>query len=207
MTIRKLTDPAFKKYGIVLEDYDFGDFIQVLKETPLPETGIVYVASDPKLEAHPIFTELRDRTFGGMPIQLGYCDGRNRKLNCLEYHKGSEVSAIVDDTIILLGIVSDIEDGQYDTAKVEAFFVPAGTAIELYATTLHYAPCCAEAGKGFKVAICLPAGTNGDYPVKAGTAGEDRFLRICNKWLIVHPESDEAKAGAYVGLVGENITL
>ena len=41
------------------------------------------------------------------------------------------------------------------------FFVPAGTAFEMYETTLHYAPCGVD-GKGFKDVIILPKGTNAD---------------------------------------------
>lgn len=28
-----------------------------------------------------------------------------------------------------------------------------------------------------------------------------------NKWLLAHPESQEAKNGAYIGLTGKNIDL
>ena len=28
-----------------------------------------------------------------------------------------------------------------------------------------------------------------------------------NKWLLAHPESDEAKGGAHIGLKGENIDI
>ena len=36
---------------------------------------------------------------------------------------------------------------------------------------------------------------------------EDRMLWARNKWLLAHPESDEAESGAYIGLTGENIDL
>ena len=36
---------------------------------------------------------------------------------------------------------------------------------------------------------------------------EDKLLWARNKWLIAHPDASEAKQGAYVGLVGENITI
>ena len=50
------------------------------------------------------------------------------------------------DLILLLGWQADVEeDYTYDTSKVEAFLLPKGVAVELYATTLHYAP--ATAGK------------------------------------------------------------
>jgi hypothetical protein len=36
---------------------------------------------------------------------------------------------------------------------------------------------------------------------------EDVLLWARNKWLIAHAESDEARQGAFVGLVGENIDI
>ena len=53
--------------------------------------------------------------------------------------------------ILLLGWLPDVTDEfTYDTAKIEAFKVPAGTVVEMYETTLHYAPCNAADG-GFKL--------------------------------------------------------
>lgn len=63
-------------------------------------------------------------------------------MNALEYHRSSELDIAQTDLILLLGMQQDIENGDiYDTSKVEAFLVPAGTGVELYATTLRYAPC------------------------------------------------------------------
>lgn len=208
MTIYNVTSERFQRYGQVLEGYDFGSFVEVLKEhTPVPEAGTVYEPSSPELEAHPDFEELKVRAYGGMPIQLGFCNGYNRTLNGLEYHKGSEVCIMAYDTILLLGILSDIRDGHYDTKNVEAFLVPAGMGVELYATTLHYAPCSAEPTQCFQAAICLPKGTNVGMPETGAKSAEDKMLRATNKWLIVHEESGDAREGAYIGLIGENITL
>ena len=73
--------------------------------------------------------------------------GDNHKLNGLEYHRSSEINIAVTDMILLLGSQQDVgTDFTYDTSKVEAFYVPAGTVVEMYATTLHYAPCTAQPG-------------------------------------------------------------
>ena len=45
------------------------------------------------------------------------------------------------------------EDFTYDTSKVEAFLVPAGTAVEIYATTLHYAPFPSVYGQALREAV------------------------------------------------------
>lgn len=72
----------------------------------------------------------------------------------------------------------DIEDGDiYDTAKVEAFFVPAGTGVELYATTLHYAPCTAQEG-GFRCVVVLPKGTNEELHLKQRKREKTDFLQL-----------------------------
>ena len=89
-------------------------------------------------------------------------------------------------------------------SKIEAFLVPAGTTIEVYATTLHYAPCTAAEG-GFRCVVILPAGTNTELTFPAGKSGEDRLITAKNKWLIAHEEA--GIDGAFCGLRGENITL
>ena len=42
MKIQKVTDPAFRKYGQVLEGYDFTGLIKEMKHTPVPE-DVIYV--------------------------------------------------------------------------------------------------------------------------------------------------------------------
>ncbi len=87
------------------------------------------------------------------------------------------------------------------------FRVPAGTLVEVYATTLHYAPFSAWGGDVFGVVIVLPGGTNGPKPDIVLLNKEDETLWACNKWLLAHPESDEAKQGAKVLLTGANIDI
>ena len=79
--------------------------------------------------------------------------------------------------------------------------------IEVFATTLHYAPCHCDPDKGFRVLVALPWLTNTDRPVFANRTKEDELLTARNKWLLPHPDSDEAKGGAKVGLTGENIDI
>lgn len=101
----------------------------------------------------------------------------------------------------------EIENGQLHTDKVKVFHVPAGTAVELYATTLHYAPCSPDAVSGFQVSIILPRGTNTEKPEIQHSSVEDRLLWAKNKWLLAHPDAPEARDGAYIGLTGENLCL
>ncbi len=204
MQILKVTDPAFRKYGRIVE----GDFTQLLEKleetTPCPE-DVIYVASDPVLEALPVFKELEEKVYGEMPIQIGYCNGHNQKLNALEYHRDSEINIMADDAILILGLRADVTDEMtYETAKCEAFLVPKGTAVEVFATSLHYAP-CHTTDKGFRVIIVLPRGTNTDLKAEH-EGGEDGNLTAVNKWLIGHPEGGLAE-GSPMGLIGENLCV
>ena len=205
MEIKKITDPSFRRYGRVIQGIDFGDLVEAIKkETPLPE-GVAYEPSSAALEATTAAKELQKKTYGELPIEVGYCNGHNYKLNAIEYHRSSEINVAATDAVLIVGMQQDItDDFTYDTSLMEAFLVPAGTAVEIYATTLHYAPCSADDG-GFKVGIVLPAGTN--YPLKEQHEGwEDALITAQNKWLIGHAEGG-LDAGAHIGLIGKNLDI
>ena len=159
MHIYSVYDAAFKPYGKVLDGFDTAELLAAMEMIPQPESGTAYRPGIESLEACAVFEDLRDRAFGGMPIQLGMCWGHNTKLNCLEYHRDSEVNIGSSDFILLLARQEEIEDGVLDTAKVKAFRVPKGIAVEVYATTLHYAPCEVPEEDGFRAAVVLPKGT------------------------------------------------
>ena len=204
MKIQSVFDAAFAPYGKVIKGLDVAALEAAMEKTPCPDGATVYVASDPALEALPIYQEMTDQIYGGMPIQIGYCNGDNHVMNCLEYHRDSEINLACTDLILLLGKEGDIdfEKYEYDTAKVEAFLAPKGTLIEVYGTSLHYAPI--NAGGKFRCVVVLPHGTNTELKFKPDPAGESRLLTATNKWLLPHPDSPEAKGGAVVALKGEN---
>ena len=206
MKIQNVTDASFRKYGKIITEYSFEKILKEMEHTPLPK-DVVYVPSVEELEVLPEAAEICKKGFGGLPIQIGYCNGDSHKLNALEYHRSSEFDIAQTDLILLLGMQQDIEDGDiYDTAKVEAFFVPAGTMIEVYATTLHYAPCQTSA-KGFRCVVVLPKGTNGELSHRPeNKSGEEKLLAAVNKWLIGHEEGGLPE-GSFIGLKGENIEV
>ena len=177
MELINVCSPEFRPYGRVITGYDVDGLM------------------------------LSDGIYGQMEIQLGYCNGHNKKLNALEYHRDSEVNLAVTDLVLLLGRQQDIEeDFTYDTSKVKAFLVPAGTLVEVYATTLHYAPCQTE-DSGFRCVVVLPRGTNTDLDHKPQVkCGEEKLITARNKWLIGHEEGG-LDGGAWIGLKGENISL
>ena len=209
MKIYSVYDPEFAEYGQVLADVDpavTGAIVAALaSETPLPE-GVAYVPEDPAIQNLPEAAALEPTLYGGIPAQFGWCNGHNVTLNCLEYHRSSEFNLGVGDFVLLLGRQADIVDRKLDTATVKAFRVPAGVLVEVFATALHYAPCQVD-DSGFKVLVALPKGTNLDMPELPVAGGDSALLWASNKWLLAHPESSEAAAGAHIGLVGENISI
>ena len=205
MELKKVTDSAFDKYGKVIEGIDFSGILANLEKLPMPAEGVEYFPSVAELESTEATKIISESLYGGMPIQIGMCNGHNKALNACEYHRDSEINVALYDMILLIGELKDVQDDfTYDTANIEAYLVPAGVAVELYATTLHYAPCHVE-DKGFKAVVVLPKGTNYDLTFKPDRTKEDKLLTAVNKWLIAH---EDAKIdGAFNGLKGVNITL
>lgn len=207
MKIHQVTDPEFSPYGKILEGYNARKLLAALVyATPLP-SGTKYVLEEAALQSLPSASVLGKALFGGIPVQFGWCNGRNTKLNCLEYHRSSEVLIGTEDFILLVAKINEIVNGKLDTSHVKAFRVPTGVIVELYATTLHYTPCHTDPEKGFRVLVVLPKGTNTKKPETTAVTFEDKRLWACNKWLLAHPESAEAKAGAWIGLTGPNIDI
>ncbi len=205
--VKSVFDPGFKKYGRIIKGYNLSDVLDAMVNTPLPD-DVVYVPSVPSLEALDIKKALRTEVFGGLPCQIGYCNGHNKALNALEYHRSSEINIAVTDMILMLGWQPDIEsDFTYDTGKVEVFLVPKGTMIEVYATTLHYAPCHVS-DDGFRCVVVLPKDTNTELSDSVDkSVGDNKLLFAKNKWLICHEESGVQNDGGFIGLKGENIKL
>lgn len=205
MKILKITDPAFAKYGKIVSNINIYPLIDAMKSAPRPD-DVVYIPSVETLEATYSYTMLKDQFFGGMPIQIGYCNGKNHKLNALEYHRSSELNIACSDCILLLGRQQDVDlsDFSYDTANVEAFKLPKGVMVEIYATTLHYAP-ISIGDNYFSTVVVLPRGTNTALNFIPVNSGEPRLLTATNKWLIAHPEA--GIDGAHIGLKGVNHTI
>ena len=219
MRQRSVSDPEFGTYGRVISGYDVTELMAEMMKTPLPEE-VIYVPSVPELEQLSVAAEIAGEVYGQMPIQIGFCNGHNTKLNAVEYHRDSELNLAVTDLVLLLGRQQDItEDFTYDTSLVEAFFVPAGTLIEVYATTLHYAPChikespphlrSAESkDNGFRCVVVLPKGTNEELAPREPRPGngEEKLLFARNKWLVGHEEAG-LPANAWIGLKGKNVEM
>lgn len=211
----QVSDPEFGEYGRVLEGYAWDGMVDYLRTmTPVPNEGNIYIPSEAALEETPVAAELAREIFGEMSMQIGYCNGRNSRLNALEYHKSSELDIAATELVLLLGRLQDVAHNNYTVDRLKAFYVPAGTGVELFATTLHFAPCQVEPS-GFRCAVVLPRATNlpleeshGVEHIGTVIEGEHRLLFARNKWLLAHPANEALVGrGAHPGLVGENITI
>ena len=86
MKILPVSDPSFAPYGKVLEGYDTTCLLNAMKTIPLPEAGVAYEPSIPALEATCLYGQFQNNAYGGMPVQLGMCWGRNTRLHYAPCH-------------------------------------------------------------------------------------------------------------------------
>ena len=85
--IRSVKDPEFAPFGRVVTGYDFSGLISYMESsTEIPESGNIYHASEPGLEADPVKAQVENGLYGGMEVEIGYCNGRNTTYNGFEYH-------------------------------------------------------------------------------------------------------------------------
>lgn len=146
--------------------------------------------------------------FGGQAAEVGWVAGKNARLNAFEYHKSSELLVAATDLVLLLGRLSELKDfARFDSSRVRGFVVARGTALELYASTLHFSPIMAEPS-GFRAAIILPLGTNAPLEgMDTGLPGEEGLLWAERKWLLACPDSKPAANGARVGMENVEVRL
>lgn len=202
-------DERFKTFGRVLSGYDFSALQKYMEEkTEIPESGNIYVASVLELEKTKVKERLENVLYGSVPIQIGFCNGKNTTYNGFEYHKCSEINVAVSDFMLVLGHVWNIEENTFNIKNASVFFVPKGTAIEMYQTTLHLSP-CRTCDEGFRCIVVLQKGTNTPLEKNGECADpESKLLLQKNKWVIAHPEREPLiKQGAFPGVIGENKEL
>ena len=198
-------DSEFRRYGRVI-DFPSAEMVETAEKVEMPESGSKYVPDLPELEALPVFETVKRVLRGDGSCQVGFCWGYSSMLNCLEYHRASEHNVAVTDLVLLLAAQQDMEGSTLPAGKVTAFFVPKGTVIEVYATTLHFCP-CQVSDEGFRCIVVLPRGTNHPLEEAKPEGGDGHLLWAKDKWLIAHPEAPAVQRGAYVGIEGENYEI
>lgn len=193
----------FNSFGRIINGLDITEIVSEAKKIANPESGSAYKPGVDEFEKLAIAEEIKIKFFGEMDTQIGYCWGRNNFFNATEWHTSSEINIAVTDLVIIVGHLWDVKDNKIDSSKFKAFYVPAGTVLECYATTLHYGPCEANQD-GFGWVVALPKGTNtpldGEYT--------DKLLWAKNKWMIAHVDNEELKGnGAVCGVTGINFEI
>ncbi len=194
-------DGEFNPYGRIV-DLDTNEIIKAAEQFDMPG-NVVYMPSTPEFEALPIAKTIETELFGTLPAQIGYCYGHSTKLNATEWHASGEVNIAATDLVIIIGLRSDVKNDKIDSSKFKAFFVPKGTAIEVYATTLHYSP-CQVSNDGFRWVVALPKGTNTELerPVC------DKKLIAKSKWVLAHIDNEEEiSKGTVAGITGVNYEI
>ncbi len=206
--IGKISNPDFRKYGVVWEGFDIDELKEFAEENiSVDPRENFYAPSNPELESLPLMKSISDEVYAGMPVEAGECTGQTRNFTAVEYHQGSEVNIALTDVVMVLAHRAVLEEkGSINPRKdAELFFVPAGTVFEMYSDTLHYSPIKVH-DSGFAVIVILPQGSN--QPLPDGFKAENRRIVKKNKFQLVHAcRKDKIAAGAVIGVTGELIEL
>ncbi len=198
-----VSDNKFSTFGKIIKNIDTTEIIETAKKIPNPDSGSSYVPSREEFEALKIAGEIENNYFGTLPAQVGYCWGHNNFMNATEWHSSSEINIAVTPLVLILGHIWDIENGKIDSSKFKAFYLPAGTAVEVYSTTLHFCPCEVESS-GFGCVVGLLKDTNTSLTVET----EDKLLFRKNKWIIAHVENEALiNRGVVGGITGTNYEI
>lgn len=196
-------DEEFKSYGRIITNLDTSEIVAAGEKIELPEEGVSYTPTEKSFEKLAIAGKIRDELFGTLPLQLGYCRGHSSFLNATEWHTSSEINIAITPLVLFLGHVWEIEDRKIASSKFKAFYLPKGTAIECYATTLHYCP-CQVSDTGFGCAVGLPEGTNTALEKNL----EDKRISAKNKWILYCEGNKAAIArGAEPAITGINYQI
>lgn len=199
LPLYRVTDPEFSEFGCIV-NIDTAELVEKASKIAKPASGASYVPTEPTLETVAVRDEIETVVYGEMPIQIGYCWGENSQMNAMEWHKGSEINVGITPLVLILGREQDVVDGKYDSAKVKAFLLEKGEAVEVYATSLHYCPCQVEAD-GFGCIVVLPKDTNTALAAKS----PDPYVYAKNKWLLCHEDNAGLIAKGVPGTItGEN---
>lgn len=198
MEVLDICSSKFKTYGNIvsieyhaIEKFVNDNILHNIKDCP-------YTPSIKTLEEFSVIGELKRSIYGELDIIAGIVQGHNMVLNGIEYHQGSETIIALTDYYLVVGHRWDIKENHYDTNNVEVFFVPKGTTIELFSTTLHYTPIQAHES-GFLTICLLLKGTGNQL-----CDGRQGILKKCNKWFIAHKDNvEKIKDGDYPGLDGK----
>ncbi len=203
ITIYSVEDSEFKSFGRIIENIDTNEIIEEAKKIELPQSGSVYYPTVEAFEALNIASIIENKCFGTLPTQIGYCFGHNSLMNATEWHTSSEINIAITPLVLILGHIWDMENGRIASSDFKVFYVPEGTVLEVYSTSLHFCPCEVSEG-GFGCIVALPKGTN----IPLESESKDPYLFRKNKWIIAHNNNEGLIAGGVAaGIYGDNTEI
>lgn len=199
-SIKSIKDKSFQTFGKIIDE-DVSDVIAyVSTNVHPPKLGNRYQPSVPAVEQFSSVQKISQKVYGYMEVMAGVVSGHNHVFNGIEYHQGSETIIAVSDYILVVGHLWEMKDKTYDSSLCQIFYVPQGTIVECYSTTLHYTPICVS-DEGFKTICMLLRGT-GD------TITRNDILKKKNKWFIAHVQNEEKiQSGDFPGFTGKMIDI
>lgn len=204
LKIKSVADDAFAQFGQIISLPYQDKLAQQLAATDIPSSNNKYVRADQAFLADEQRQVVAREWYGEQAIEIGYCNGNSSQINALEFHNCSEINLAGTDLVLFLAHRNQLHDNQLNTNQTQAFFVPQGTAIEIYSTTMHFAPCRVWQA-GFKCLVILVDQTN--TPLTTARKSSDLLFQH-NKWLLTHQENQRmVQQDAYVGLIGKNLAV
>ncbi len=201
--IYSVYDSEFDSFGRIIENIDISEIEEAAAEIKYPESSSCYSASVEAFENLKIAEVIKNELFGTLPTQIGFCYGHNNFLNATEWHTSSEVNIAITPLVLILGHIWDIKDGKINSSEFKAFYLPAGTVVEVYSTSLHFCPCETQTN-GFGCVVALPSGTNTDLETEV----KDPLMFRKNKWIMAHEDNKVLiERGVKSGISGINYEI
>lgn len=203
LKIHSVDSDEFRTFGRIIKNVDTKDIQEVAFKIENPQSGASYLPSVAEFEHLEISATIRNEYFADMPCQVGYCWGHNNFLNATEWHTSSEINIAITPLVMFLGHIWDISDGKINSSDFTVFYLPKGTVVEIYATTLHFCP-CEVSESGFGCVVALPEGTNTNLDIKPMNS---KIFRK-NKWTIAHVDNKGLiEKGVIPSITGENYRI
>lgn len=200
-SIKSIDDQSFQTFGKRIDENVNDVIAYVSANVHPPKLGNRYEPSVLAIEQFSSIQKISQKVYGYMDVMAGVVSGHNHVFNGIEYHQGSETIIAVTDYILVVGHIWDMIENTYDSSLCQIFYVPQGSIVECYSTTLHYTPICVS-DEGF-ITICLLLKGTGDALFE-----REGILKKKNKWFIAHVSNEEkTKAGDFPGFKGEMITI
>lgn len=199
--IQSIDNESFQTFGKIIDE-DINDVIAyVSTNVHPPKLGNCYQPSVLAIEQISSIQNISQKVYGYMEIMAGIVAGHNHVFNGIEYHQGSETIIAVTDYILVVGHIWDMHENTYDSSLCQIYYVPKGTVVECFSTTLHYTPICVS-DEGFLTICLLLKGTGDVLDQRLG------ILKKKNKWFIAHSENKEkVQSGDFPGLIGNMIKI